>query len=118
MDMYLYGAVTVGFDTGATTGALRGTPGRLHVHRSLAMPAVATVVTVDEAGVRAPDRRHWTGVYTLAGGTVPGRGAVVWTTRPTPARRAPEEETTTRIDRDRTTRIRRVHVKPVRPSSD
>jgi putative drug exporter of the RND superfamily len=105
MDVYLYGAVTAEFDTGATPGVLRGAVGRLHVHRSLPMPAVATVVTVDEAGRRAPDRRHWTGVYTLAEGTVPGRGAVVWTTRPTPARRMPLEEATERIDRERTIRI-------------
>jgi RND superfamily putative drug exporter len=105
LDVYLYGAVTVGFDTGAAPSELSGAPGRVRTHRSLPVPAVATVVTVDEEGRRAPDRRHWTGVYTLAVGTVPGRGAVIWTTRPIPAREAPEEDVTTRIDRDATIRI-------------
>jgi RND superfamily putative drug exporter len=97
LDVYLYGAVTVGFDTGAAPGELCGIAGRLRVHRSLPVPAVATVVTVDEAGRRAPDRAEWTGVYTLAAGTVPGRGAVLWTTRPIPARQVPEEDATVRL---------------------
>ena len=105
LDVYLYGAVTVGFDTGATPSELCGAPGRVRAHRSLPVPAVATVVTVDEEARRAPDRRQWTGVFTLAEGTVPGRGAVIWTTRPIPARQAPEEDVTTRIDRDATVRI-------------
>jgi len=105
LDVYLYGAVTVGFDTGATPSELCGAPGRIRAHRSLPVPAVATVVTVDEEGRQAPDRRQWTGVFTLAVGTVPGRGAVIWTTRPIPARQAPEEDVTTRIDRDATIRI-------------
>jgi putative drug exporter of the RND superfamily len=105
LDVHLYGAVTVGFDAGATSSELCGTPGRIRTHRSLPVPAVATVVTVDEQGQRAPDRRHWTGVFTLAVGTVPGRGAVIWTTRPIPARQGPEEDVTTRIDRDATIRI-------------
>jgi hypothetical protein len=38
LDVYLYGAVTVGFDDGGP----------------------ATVVTIDQPGRRPPDRRHWT----------------------------------------------------------
>ncbi|WP_232425637.1 MMPL family transporter [Mycobacterium sp. JS623] len=104
-DVYLYGAVTVGFDTGATLSELLGTPGRVRTHRSLPLPAVATVVTVDEERRRAPDRTQWTGVFALAAGIVPGRGAVIWTTRPIAARQAPDEDVTARIDRDATIRI-------------
>jgi hypothetical protein len=52
LDVYLYGAVTAVFDTGAMPGVLRGAPGRFCAYRSLPVPAVATVVTVDEAGYR------------------------------------------------------------------
>jgi RND superfamily putative drug exporter len=99
LDVYLYGAVTAVFDTGARPGVLRGAPGRFCAHRSLPVPAVATVVTVDEAGERAPDQRSWAGVYTLAAGTVPGRGAVLWTTRRTPTAHVREEDATLRIRR-------------------
>jgi RND superfamily putative drug exporter len=105
LDVYLYGAVTAGFDTGATPSELCGAPGRIRAHQSLPFPAVALVVTVDEEGMRAPDRRQWTGVFTLAVGTVPGRGAVIWTARPIPAKAALDEDVTTRIDRDATIRI-------------
>jgi putative drug exporter of the RND superfamily len=98
LDVYLYGAVTALFDTGASPGVLRGTPGALRAHRSLPVPAVATVVTIDEPGQRAPARRRWTGVYTLAAGTVPGQGAVLWTT-PTRAAHGPVESETMRIRR-------------------
>jgi putative drug exporter of the RND superfamily len=99
LDVYLYGAVTAVFDTGAMPGVLRGAPGRFCAYRSVPVPAVAIVVTVDEAGQRAPDRGNWAGVYTLSTGTVPGRGAVLWTTRRTPAAHVRDESATLRIRR-------------------
>ena len=112
LDVYLYGAVTAGFDNGAPAGALYGAPGRLRAHRRLPVPAVGAVVTVDEAGLPPPDRRHWTGVYTLAEGTVPGRGAVLWTTRPASAALGAVKTATTRIEASPTTATTRISPLP------
>jgi RND superfamily putative drug exporter len=79
LDVYLYGAVKIDLDNGMGRTLLHGTPRGLH--RSVPAPAVAAVVTVDEAGERPRARQHRTGVYALAAGTVPGQGAVVWSTR-------------------------------------
>ncbi len=78
LDVFLCGAVTVALDNGVGRTLLHGAP--LGLHRSVQVPAVAAVVTVDEAGHEAPTRAHRTGVYTLAAGTVPGQGAVIWST--------------------------------------
>ncbi|WP_231988609.1 MMPL family transporter [Mycobacterium sp. 1274761.0] len=104
LDLYLYGAVTAHFDTGALPGVLHGTPGRLRAYRSLPVPAVATVVTVDEIGQRSAPRRRWTGLYALTAGTVPGQGAVLWATRPTPAAHGVDKDATIRIRRHATGR--------------
>jgi RND superfamily putative drug exporter len=88
LDVYLYGAVKVDLDNGMGRTLLHGAPRGLH--RSVPAPAVAAVVTVDEAGERPPSRPNRTGVYALAAGTVPGQGAVIWPTRAAPAiRRTP-----------------------------
>jgi RND superfamily putative drug exporter len=78
LDVYLYGAVTLNLDTGMGRTLLHGAP--LGLHRCVPTPAVAAVVTVDEVGERRTFRQHLTGVYALAAGTVPGRGAVIWST--------------------------------------
>lgn len=78
LDVYLYGAVKVDLDNGLGRTLLHGTPGGLH--RSVPVPAVAAVVTVEEAGERPRIRQHRTGVFALAAGTVPGHGAVIWST--------------------------------------
>ena len=85
LDVFLYGAVTVALDNGAEQTLLHGAGLPRGLLRSVQVPAVAAVVTVDEAGKRLPDRAHRTGVYTLAAGTVPGQGAVVWSTQPASA---------------------------------
>jgi RND superfamily putative drug exporter len=78
LDVYLYGAVKVDLDNGMGRTLLHGAPRGLH--RSVPAPAVAAVVTVEEAGERPRVRQHRTGVYALAAGTVPGQGAVIWST--------------------------------------
>jgi RND superfamily putative drug exporter len=88
LDVYLYGAVKVDLDNGMGRTLLHGAPRGLH--RSVPAPAVAAVVTVDEAGERPRARQHRTGVYALAAGTVPGQGAVIWSTAaPTRTREEP-----------------------------
>lgn len=76
LELLLSGNVTVVLDDGVFQTVLRGR-GNL-MHKSVPVPAVAVVVTVDDA-----DQPHFTpsernGVYSLTGGTVPGRGAIVW----------------------------------------
>ncbi|QLL05376.1 MMPL family transporter [Mycobacterium vicinigordonae] len=91
LEILLCGSVTVALDSGYEQTVLRGR-GRL-VHRSVPVPAVATVITVDEFGVRPHHAPETGGVYKLTGGTVPGQGAVVWSTQvasaPRPAVVAP-----------------------------
>ncbi|OBK17490.1 MMPL family transporter [Mycobacterium asiaticum] len=84
LEVLLCGSVTVALDDGVGQTVLHGR-GRL-VHRSVPMPAVAAVITVDEVGQRPRASAESNGVYKLTGGTVPGQGAVVWST---PARSAP-----------------------------
>lgn len=112
IDLYLYGAVTAWFDTGATSRIIRGTPGRLQAHHQIPVAAGATSVTVDDAGNRAPVGRHRTGVYTLTAGTVPGRGVVIWTVPPVRVRQAPYDEATDRVGRAPTTSITRTSPMP------
>ena len=81
LDVFLHGAVTVALDNGVEQTLLRGAGEPRGLQGSVPAPAVAVVVTVDEPGKRRPDRPHRTGVYTLAAGTVPGQGAVVWSTQ-------------------------------------
>ncbi len=79
LEVFLCGGVTVALDNGSGTTLLKGS-GRC-VHHSVPEPAVAAVISVDEAGQRpalAPRDRN--GVYALTEGTVPGLGAVVWST--------------------------------------
>ena len=76
LEILLSGNVTVTLDDGAFQTVLRGRGNLLH--QSVPVPAVAAVVTVDDA-----DQAHYTpsernGVYSLTDGTVPGQGAVVW----------------------------------------
>jgi RND superfamily putative drug exporter len=87
LDVYLCGAVTVALDDGMDRTLVHGTAAPSVLHRSLPAPAVATLVTVNETGGRPPGPAQRTGVYTLAAGTVPGQGAVIWSTQasaPTP----------------------------------
>jgi putative drug exporter of the RND superfamily len=79
LNVYLYGAVKLDLDNGMGRTLLHGAP--LGLHRSVPAPAVAAIATVDEAGERPHVRAHRTGVYALAAGTVPGQGAVIWSTR-------------------------------------
>jgi putative drug exporter of the RND superfamily len=98
LDIFLCGGVTVALDNGAGRTLLHGRGSVLH--RSVSVPAVAAVVTVDEVGQRplAPPDRN--GVYTLTGGTVPGQGAIVWSTQAASApRRAPAPSAPAHIDR-------------------
>lgn len=85
LEILLCGAVTVTLDDGADRTVLRGR-GRL-VHRSVPTPRVATVITVDELGQRSHASPGVSGVFKLTEGTVPGEGAVLWST---PARSAPK----------------------------
>ena len=78
LDVFLYGAVSVALDNGAAQTVLHGMGAPAGLYRSVPAPAVAVAVTVDEAGKRLHGRPQRTGVYTLAAGTVPGQGAVVW----------------------------------------
>lgn len=88
LEVLLCGSVTVAFDDGVRQTVLHGR-GRL-LHRSVPVPAVAAVITVDEVGQRAQPPAVESGVYKLAEGTVPGHGAVVWSTQATSApRQAP-----------------------------
>ncbi|CAM2934213.1 hypothetical protein BST27_11935 [Mycobacterium intermedium] len=85
LEILLCGSVTVTLDDGADRTVLRGR-GRL-VHRSVPTPRVATVITVDELGQRSHASPGVSGVFKLTEGTVPGEGAVLWST---PARSAPK----------------------------
>lgn len=84
LEILLCGSVTVALDEGTGQTMLRGR-GRL-VHRSLPAPAVAAVITVDEFDPRPRPVAQGQGVYRLSDGTVPGQGAVIWSTR-TPSSR-------------------------------
>ena len=76
LEILLSGNVTVMLDDGVFQTVLRGR-GNL-VHQSVPIPAVAAIVTVDDAD-RAPyTPAERNGVYSLTDGTVPGQGAVVW----------------------------------------
>jgi RND superfamily putative drug exporter len=81
LDIFLCGAVTVALGNGVGRTLLHGAATPLVLHRSVPVPAVAAVVTVDEGGGRPPTRAHRSGVYTLAAGSVPGQGSVIWATR-------------------------------------
>jgi RND superfamily putative drug exporter len=79
VEIFLCGGVTVALDDGTGVTLIEGR--NRCVHRSVRTPGVAAVVSVDELGKRpavAPPNRN--GVYALAEGIVPGRGAVVWST--------------------------------------
>jgi putative drug exporter of the RND superfamily len=89
LDVFLCGAVTVELDNGVDRTVLHSTTRAVVMHRSVPVPAVAAMVTVDEAGDRRPARGHRTGVYALAAGTVPGRGAIICSTPAAPATRSP-----------------------------
>ncbi|WP_238304562.1 MULTISPECIES: MMPL family transporter [Mycobacterium] len=107
LEILLCGSVTVALDDGIAQTVLRGR-GRL-VHRSVPVPTVATVITVDEFGARPHLAPEGGGIYKLTGGTVPGQGAVMWSTqlasapRPAPAAApnwpasAPKEHDSNRI---------------------
>ncbi|WP_253851531.1 MMPL family transporter [Mycobacterium sp. 1423905.2] len=96
LEILLCGSVTAALDDGPENPqgqtVLHGR-GRL-LHQSVPMPAVAAVITVDDFGQR-PASADANGVYKLAGGTVPGHGAVIWSTqaasapRPAPAPAVP-----------------------------
>jgi RND superfamily putative drug exporter len=86
LEVLLCGSVTVALDNGVEQTLLHG-HGRL-VHRSVPVPAVAAVITIDELGQRSRASADGNGVYKLSGGTVPGQGAVVWST---PAASAPRQ---------------------------
>ncbi|OBA82128.1 hypothetical protein A9W99_12050 [Mycobacterium sp. 1164966.3] len=78
LEVLLCGSVTVALDNGTGQTLLHG-HGRL-VHRSVPVPAVAAVITVDELGQRPRPSTDGHGVYRLSGGTVAGQGAVIWST--------------------------------------
>ncbi|MDT5174061.1 MAG: putative drug exporter of the superfamily, partial [Mycobacterium sp.] len=86
LEILLCGSVTVALDNGIDRTLLHGR-GRL-VHRSVPVPAVAAVITVDELGQRTRSSAHGSGVYKLTEGTVPGEGAVLWSTQAAPAPRS------------------------------
>lgn len=79
LEILLCGSVTVALDDGDGRTLLHGR-GRL-MHRSVPTPALAAVITVDELGQRPRSGTAVNGVYRFTGGTVPGDGAVVWSTR-------------------------------------
>jgi putative drug exporter of the RND superfamily len=83
LELLLCGSVTVALDDGLEQTLLHGR-GRL-VHRSVPLPKVAAVITVDELGQRPQASADATGVFKLSGGTVPGQGAVIWSTPAAPA---------------------------------
>lgn len=99
LEVFLCGGVTVALDNGSGTTLLKG--GGRCVHHSVPEPAVAAVISVDEAGQRpalAPRDRN--GVYALTEGTVPGLGAVVWSTHaPSAPALAPAVPSPARSDR-------------------
>jgi putative drug exporter of the RND superfamily len=98
LEILLCGSVTVALDNGGEQTLLHG-HGRL-VHRSVPVPRVAAVITVDELGQRPRPAVEGRGVYKLSGGTVPGQGAVVWSTPAAPApRRSPAAPVVAVIDR-------------------
>ncbi|WP_231995987.1 MMPL family transporter [Mycobacterium sp. 852002-51163_SCH5372311] len=82
LEVLLCGSVTVALDNGTGQTLLHG-HGRL-MHRSVPVPAVAAVITVDELGQRPRASADGHGVYRLSGGTVPGQGAVIWSTPAAP----------------------------------
>ncbi|MDT5221887.1 MAG: putative drug exporter of the superfamily [Mycobacterium sp.] len=86
LEILLCGSVTVALDNGIDRTLLHGR-GRL-VHRSVPVPAVAAVITVDELGQRTRSPADGGGVYKLTEGTVPGEGAVMWSTQAAPAPRS------------------------------
>lgn len=79
LEILLCGSVTVALDDGAGGTLLHGR-GRL-VHQSVPVPAMAAVITVDELGQRPHGDARPHGVYRLSDGTVPGNGAVLWSTK-------------------------------------
>ncbi|OBK23659.1 hypothetical protein A5634_05335 [Mycobacterium asiaticum] len=79
LEILLCGSVTVALDDGAGRTLVHGR-GRL-VHRSVPVPAVATVITVDDFGQRPRPWADANGVYKLVSGTVPGQGAVLWSSK-------------------------------------
>jgi putative drug exporter of the RND superfamily len=81
LDVFLSGGVTVALDNGGGRTLLHGATRPFYLHRSVRVPAVAAVVSVDETGQRPPAPAKRPGVYTLAAGTAPGQGAVIWSTR-------------------------------------
>jgi RND superfamily putative drug exporter len=81
LDVYLWGAVTLVLDDGRGRTVLHGAAPPLLVHRSVPVPAVSAVVTVDETG----ERPHRTGLYLLGAGIAPGAGAVISSTQATSA---------------------------------
>lgn len=83
LEILLCGSVTVSLDDGDWQTVLRGR-GRM-LHQSVPVPAVATVITVDDFGERPQDPSDTGGVYRITDGTVPGHGAVMWSAQvPTP----------------------------------
>ncbi|WP_267306843.1 MMPL family transporter [Mycobacterium barrassiae] len=84
LEIFLCGGVTVTLDNGTSVTQIEGRNRCLH--RSVQVPGVAAVVSVDELGKRpavAPPHRN--DAYALADGVVHGRGAVVWSTDAAPA---------------------------------
>lgn len=76
LEILLCGSVTVALDDGVGQTVLRGR-GRL-LHRSVPVPAVAAVITVDDFGERPSAPAEGGGVFRLTEGTVPGHGAAIW----------------------------------------
>lgn len=76
LEILLSGNVTVMLDDGAFQTVLRGRGNLLH--QSVPVPAVAAIVTVDDADQAPYTPTERNGVYSLTDGTVPGQGAIVW----------------------------------------
>ena len=77
LDVYLWGAVTLVLDDGRRRTALHGAAAPLLVYRSVPVPAVAAVITVDHAG----ERPHRTDAHPLGAGIARGAGAVISATQ-------------------------------------
>lgn len=82
LEILLCGSVTIALDDGTGRTLLHGR-GRL-VHRSVPAPRVAAVITVDELGQRSRTSAGVSGVFKLTEGTVPGEGAILWSTQAAP----------------------------------
>ncbi|BBX03811.1 hypothetical protein BST36_02895 [Mycolicibacterium moriokaense] len=83
LEIFLCGGVTVTLDDGANVTRIEGRNRCLH--RSVQVPGVAAVVSVDELGKPPVVAPHRNDAYALADGVVHGRGAVVWSTDAAPA---------------------------------